>query len=149
MFISDENKKRLIRESSANESGRSHLLLHESPEDAIQEIVFCIQPSTVINVHKHKRGTETITCLQGSMAVSIFNDDVLNIYHLNKNNPVLKFNPLSWHTYTSLEKDTIGLEIKEGPYLKENFINHNQLNEKIERQKLNNTIIKRVEDDNG
>lgn len=144
MFLNEKRLKKLIESAKTNENKRSHFLLHNTTDDAIQQIAFCIQPETLIDVHKHKRGTETIVCLEGEMAITFLKDDKLEITVLNKNNPVFSFNPAGWHTYTSLRDDTVGIEIKEGPYSKENFIRHDTLNEEKVRSSLNEQIVKEI-----
>lgn len=134
----------MIETSKINNTYRSHTLIHDSPEDAIQTIAFCIQPETLIDVHKHKKGTETIICLKGEMAVTFLKDEQLEITVLNESNPILAFNPNEWHTYTSLKENTVGVEIKEGPYRIENFIQHGKFNEEQKRVELNEIIIREI-----
>lgn len=135
----------MIESANINMNKRSHYLLHHSKDDDIQTIAFCIQPKTLIDVHKHKKGTETIICLKGEMAVTFLKNEQLEVIVLNENNPVLTFNPNFWHTYTSLKKDTVGIEIKEGPYNKDDFIRHKGLNNENKRLNLNKMIMKEIE----
>lgn len=144
MLLDNYSTNKLIEESQNNSSSRSHLLFHDSIKDDIQQIAFCIQPETLIDVHKHLGGTETIICLRGAMAVTVWNDKDSEIFILNNQNPILKFNPKNWHTYTSLETNTIGFEIKEGPYNTENFIKKDKYIEKQKREELNEMIKNRL-----
>lgn len=144
MLLDIQSIESLIKKSNLSLDKRSHLLLHETVEDDMQQIAFCIQPETLIDVHKHSRGTETIVCLKGSMAVTFIHENELQAFKLNSENPILKFNPTQWHTYTSLEKDTVGFEIKEGPYDKGNFIHHEILNDLNNRIELNEKIRRKV-----
>lgn len=144
MFLNEKIMNEMIESSKNKSTNRSHTLLHSSKENDIQTIAFCIQPGTLIDVHKHKKGTETIVCLKGEMAVTFLENEKLEIIVLNESNPVLSFNPNTWHTYTSLKKDTVGLEIKEGPYRTENFIRHEVFNEKQKRLDLNKNIVQEI-----
>ncbi|WP_158211649.1 WbuC family cupin fold metalloprotein [Alkalihalobacterium alkalinitrilicum] len=126
VIINNNHIKKLIDDSLNSKSKRSHFLLHHTHEDKIQSILFCIQPDTYIAAHKHYNDTETICCLKGRMAVIFYydNGDIEDVIELNSNdlNKIIKFNPSRWHSYICLEKDTVGLEIKEGPYLEKNII---------------------------
>lgn len=144
MFLNEKMMTEMIEKSKNNSTYRTHTLIHDSPEDDIQTIAFCIQPKTLIDVHRHKKGTETIICLKGEMAVTFIKNEKLEIIVLNKFNPVLNFNPTNWHTYTSLKEDTVGIEIKEGPYRIQNFVLHKEFKEKQKRLELNRSIIREI-----
>lgn len=123
MYIDNKVLEQLIQDSRINGRKRSHVLLHNKTEDTIQSLLFALQPSTKIGVHRHFNPTETICCLKGSMAVIMYDEkgNISSVRKLNINNPVFKFRPSRWHSYICLSEDTIGWEIKEGPYKLENF----------------------------
>ncbi|MBT2758411.1 WbuC family cupin fold metalloprotein [Mesobacillus foraminis] len=123
MYIDKNLLQKLREESRENERKRSHVLLHTSIEDPIQSMLFALQPSTEIGIHRHSNKTETICCLKGKMAVIFYEDNgaIDKVYELSPINPILKFNPSQWHSYKCLCDDTIGWEIKEGPYVLKDF----------------------------
>ncbi|KHE69242.1 WbuC family cupin fold metalloprotein [Halobacillus sp. BBL2006] len=119
MYICNETIDKLVQESRKNTRKRSHLLLHETSEDKIQSMLFGLQPLTKIRAHRHSNETETICSIKGQIAIFFFNDsgEVIDRRLLNQKNIIYKFNPKVWHSYVCLEEDTVGWEIKEGPYL--------------------------------
>jgi cupin fold WbuC family metalloprotein len=123
MLINNKVLKNLINESRNSLRKRSHLLLHDEVTDDIQSLLFALQPDTEISIHRHPNPTETICCLKGNMAVIIFDNqgEVTKVYSLNSMQPILKFSPAQWHSYVCLTDDTIGWEIKEGPYISSDF----------------------------
>lgn len=147
MLVDKELLNSLIEESNTSLRKRSHYLLHEEITDDIQSLLFALQPETEITIHRHKNPTETICCLQGNMVIVFFNDqgEITKLYKLNSKNPILKFKPSQWHTYICLSRDTIGWEIKEGPYILSDF----ESPEWIDRYKiaeLKNVIKKRIKE---
>lgn len=144
MLLNEKIISDMIEISKNNTTFRSHTLIHDSSEDDIQTIAFCIQPETLIDVHRHREGSETIICLKGEIAVTFIKNEQLESIVLNQSNPILNFDPTNWHTYTSLKEDTVGVEIKEGPYRIENFIRHEEFNEEQKRVELNEIIIQEI-----
>lgn len=123
MIVKATDLNKLIEESKESIRRRSHLLLHDNTDDPIQSLLFALQPDTEIAIHRHPNLTETICCIRGEMAIIFFsNKGAINeIVRLTPENPICKFNPSQWHTYLCLKDDTVGWEIKEGPYLPESF----------------------------
>lgn len=96
--------------------------LSGSDNDHCQRLLNAIQPGTYIQPHRHLTfaKTETFVCLQGRMALFVFDDDG-NVQELISLGPnvdvsVVDLPPEAWHTVVSLEDRTVFFEAKSGPF---------------------------------
>jgi cupin fold WbuC family metalloprotein len=120
MYINKLIINKLLEESNSSPRKRSHFLLHTSPFDQIQSLLFGLQPNTRIRAHRHSNKTETINCIKGKLAIFFFDSmGIIDNSIILNSNEIFKFDPTKWHSYLCLETDTIGWEVKEGPYIPE------------------------------
>lgn len=90
--------------------------------DPVQRMLNAIEPESYIRPHMHKDPdkTEMFIILKGRGVVVIFDDkgEVLEHHLLEAggNTLAVEISPGVWHSVFSLDKGTIFLEIKDGPY---------------------------------
>lgn len=111
----------LTEQAKASPRLRMNLDLRNSPEDGSQRMLNAIEPDSPLPIHRHRKSSETVVCLRGSL-VEEFYDDLEMIctesIELSPNGPVVALNiPIGqWHTARALESGTVILEMKDGPY---------------------------------
>ena len=111
----------LTEQAKASPRLRMNLDLRNSPEDGSQRMLNAIEPGSPLPIHRHRKSSETVVCLRGSL-VEEFYDDLEMIctesIELSPNGPVVALNiPIGqWHTARALESGTVILEMKDGPY---------------------------------
>lgn len=107
---------------------RKNLNIHDSLDEPLHKLVNALQPGTVLPVHRHLHPPkkETIVLLQGCVIMEKYNDQkqLVASYELSRKsgNIICEIFPDEWHTYRVLEKDTLILGIKLGPYVPYNDI---------------------------
>ena len=118
----------VLSESRNNGRLRKNLNIHESLEEPLHKLINALPPGTVLPVHRHLHPPkkETIVLLQGSVVIEKYNDQkqLVMSYELSRKsgNIICEIFPDEWHTYRVLEKDTLILGIKLGPYVPYNDI---------------------------
>lgn len=113
----------LIEDSKASERKRSHLLLHSGHDDQVQRLLIALQPGTYVRPHHHSDQWEMLVLLRGSGRLLSFNEDgrVLSWLEMNKASPIAQIPIGVWHGFVVLERDTVVMEIKPGPYRPNEF----------------------------
>ncbi|KKQ74298.1 MAG: hypothetical protein US96_C0035G0002 [Candidatus Woesebacteria bacterium GW2011_GWB1_38_5b] len=101
---------------------RAFKILHDSPEEGVQRMLFALQPDTYVHPHKHEVGGqfEFLTVVQGKLGVLAF-DEKGAITETHTVGPkgelrAIEIPPNMWHTVVCLENNTTVIEIKPGPY---------------------------------
>jgi len=108
----------------ARQSPRSRMNfnLHELA-DPVQRMLNAIEPGSYIRPHRHLETgkTELFTLLKGRGTVITFDNEgnINDIVQMEAGGEILgvEIPPAVWHTVISLEKGTVFLEIKDGPYV--------------------------------
>lgn len=101
---------------------RMNFNLHELT-DPVQRMLNAIEPGSYVRPHRHldPDKTELFVILKGKGAVVTFDDEgkIKDVVPLETGGETLgvEIPPEVWHSVISLEKGTVFLEIKDGPYV--------------------------------
>ena len=112
-----------IQKAELSERKRMNYNIHESLDEDFHKMINAFQPGTKIPVHRHLHPSrkETYIILQGSLEIVRYDDDANEISRTElshkSGNIIAELNPEDWHTLNVLEKDTVILELKAGPYI--------------------------------
>ena len=94
--------------------------LRTSEEDGSQRMLNAIEPESVVPVHRHKKTSETMVVLRGSVVEKFYNDAgvCMEEIEMSAGSDVCLLNiPAgTWHTLRSLESGTVILEMKDGAF---------------------------------
>jgi cupin fold WbuC family metalloprotein len=114
---------RLAKEAKASPRRRAHLLLHSGHDDQVQRLLIALQPGTYVRPHHHSEQWEMLVLLRGRGRLLSFNEDgrVLSGLEMNKASPIAQISICIWHGFVVLERDTVVMEIKPGPYRPNEF----------------------------
>lgn len=114
---------RLAKEAKASPRRRAHLLLHSGHDDHVQRLLIALQPGTYVRPHHHSEQWEMLVLLRGRGRLLSFNEDgrVLSGLEMNKASPIAQISICIWHGFVVLERDTVVMEIKPGPYRPNEF----------------------------
>jgi cupin fold WbuC family metalloprotein len=114
---------RLAKEAKASPRRRAHLLLHSGHDDQVQRLLIALQPGTYVRPHHHSEQWEMLVLLRGRGRLLSFNEDgrVLSGLEMNKASPIAQIPIGIWHGFVVLERDTVVMEIKPGPYRPNEF----------------------------
>jgi cupin fold WbuC family metalloprotein len=101
-----------------SERKRSHLLLHDGPDDQVQRLVIVLHPGTYVRPHHHSRQWEMLVLLRGRAELLHFDQDgrLHSRAEMNVDAPIAQIPRGEWHGIVVLEPDTTIIEIKPGPY---------------------------------
>jgi cupin fold WbuC family metalloprotein len=114
---------RLAQEAEASPRRRAHLLLHSGHDDQVQRLLIALQLGTYVRPHHHSEQWEMLVLLRGSGRLLSFSEDgrVLSRLEMNKASPIVQIPIGVWHGFVVLERDTVVMEIKPGPYRPNEF----------------------------
>ena len=65
----------LTAQAKASPRLRMNLDLRTSPEDGSQRMLNALEPGTILPIHRHRKSTETIVLIRGSVRQNYFNPD--------------------------------------------------------------------------
>lgn len=119
-IIDNELLSSLCEKASQHPRLRMNYNLHACLDDKVQRLLNALNPGTSLPVHRHKSTDELYVILRGKLDVKLYNDQgiLTDTVHLDPLNGAygISVSASQWHTVDVLEKDTIILEVKEGPY---------------------------------
>lgn len=121
-FITQDDFSDLTQRASQSVRLRTHLLLHESPQDIVQRVVIGLARGTFIPPHFHElqHQWEHFHVLKGEVELLLFdNNGYLNkktILGGRNGNIFVQIPPLIPHTLVCRTSTAIIMEIKEGPF---------------------------------
>lgn len=101
---------------------RSHFNLHDELEDPVQRLCIALTEGTYVRPHRHPASNkwELLLAIQGTSILVIFNDqgDIQEHFKLSPNGSMsaIEMPPNTWHTLFPAGKESVVMEIKEGPY---------------------------------
>ena len=113
-----------VADAKRNFRRREIHCFHEGDDDPLHRMLNAIEPGSYVQPHRHlfPPKAESLIILSGSLGVVPFHDDGVP----DKANLVLLFQERGvvgvdiragvWHTFVSLETDTVVYEAKPGPY---------------------------------
>ncbi len=123
------DEKRLIqlrRSASRSPRQRAHYNFHKSPEDSVQRLLIALQPDTYVPVHRHTQEWkwEMLVLIQGKLDCLIFDDQgrLKNRQILEQETGVcgIEIPANYWHSFICQKQNSVILELKPGPYNKDN-----------------------------
>jgi cupin fold WbuC family metalloprotein len=112
----------LTATAAASTRKRAHHNIHPTLEDPVQRLCVAIEPGTYIRPHRHADPLtwEVFIMLRGSALFLAFDDGgrVLERIVLAAAGLVcaIEIPAGTWHTIASLERGSVFLEVKQGPY---------------------------------
>ena len=101
---------------------RSHYNLHEQLEAPVQRLCIALAEGTYVRPHRHPASNkwELLLAIQGTSVLVLFNNegDILEHFELSPNGSMsaVEMPPNTWHTLFPAGKESVVMEIKEGPY---------------------------------
>ena len=97
-----------------------NLDLRNSAEDGSQRMLNAIEPESQVPIHRHKKTSETVVVLRGSVVEEYYSDEGVceASYEVSPAGPICALNiPAGkWHTLRALESGTVILEMKDGAF---------------------------------
>ena len=119
--------KKLIKnikdEYHKSEKKISRLLVHNSPNDVVQEMIICFGKDSSIFPNCSHGKSESLNVLEGKMKLINFDNDgnVTNKINMEpigqSNDPFMyRFNKCDWHVMIALSEIVVVHEILEGPF---------------------------------
>ena len=121
MKITQELLDSLTAQAKESPRLRMNLDLRNSSADTSQRMLNAIEPGSVVPIHRHKKTSETVVCLRGSLVEEFFSDsgEVIEKFEVVAGGECCALNiPAGvWHTLKSLESGTVILEVKDGAYV--------------------------------
>ena len=121
-IINQEFMDKLSEKAKASERGRAHFNLHKSLDEDIHRLCMGAEPGTYIRPHRHLACDkwELFIILRGKIVVLIFADDGTLLKRVEMaaggDNCAIEIPADSWHAFSSLQSDSIVMEVKHGPY---------------------------------
>lgn len=114
---------KLVAQAAGAPRKRSHLLLHNGPDDQVQRLLIAAQPGTYVRPHQHSQQWEMLVLLRGRLDVLTFDPagEVLGRNTLVPAAPLVQIAVSAWHACVVLEPETVVLEVKPGPYRPNEF----------------------------
>ena len=125
IILSDINY--LINKSNQSKENKSRLCLHKNLDSKIHQMMIFHKKNHLVRPHKHLSTDESYLIIKGKMKVVFFNNNgkvektVLLSSDLKSNPFYIQIPKNTFHNQIFL-KDTIFLEIKNGPFRKKNDV---------------------------
>ena len=99
---------------------RQNYDLRNTPEDNSQRILNALEPGTVMPIHRHRKSSETVVIVRGSLIERFYDEDG-NVTEevlmaAGGENPVVQVEKGRWHSLECLEPGTVLFESKDGTY---------------------------------
>lgn len=120
-LLTTELFDKLASEATLSPRKRKNFNFHKQDE-TVQRFLNVMQPDTYVTPHKHQGADnfEFYCLLQGAIGVLVFNElgEVVDKVKLSATGKTRGFELAgdTYHTVVCLERDTVVLEAKEGPY---------------------------------
>jgi len=113
-----------VQDARESDRKRNIHVLHTGDEDTLQRMLNAFQPGTYVAPHRHVAvpKAEAVLVIQGSLGFVRFEDDgtyqAEDFVYMNPKDGVfgVDYRAGVWHTFIALERDTVVLEVKPGPY---------------------------------
>jgi cupin fold WbuC family metalloprotein len=119
--VPHDRLRRLIQEAHARPRKRLNLNIHPELADPVQRLFNAITPGSYVRPHRHAAGRwELFVILQGRAVVLCFDGGgtVTGRAELSPGGPhvAVEIGGATWHTVAALDRETLLLEVKPGPY---------------------------------
>ena len=120
MKITQTLLDKLTAEAKESPRLRMNYDLRNSAGDQSQRMLNAIEPGSPLPIHRHRKTSETVVCLRGSLREIYYDDNgkVTETIDLAPASDCVALNiPAGqWHTVEALESGTVILEMKDGAY---------------------------------
>lgn len=124
--------EKLKREASLSELKRSRLLLHNSTEDQIQQMLIVLHRDSRVDMHRHpKHKSESYHLIEGVMRVSYWDSESGKFSYFDYDSSNTEGRPLFgrhsngiWHMPQSVTEWSVYLETYDGPFVKEKDVEY-------------------------
>ena len=138
-LINNELLSMLHKEAKKNKRRRQNFDLRTTPDDGSQRMLNVLEPTTKVNIHRHRNTSETAICIEGSIDW-IFYEELPNMdsgviasdgdvaldegsfkevarvrISPREQNFGIQIPPMTWHSIEVHEPSAI-VESKDGPY---------------------------------
>jgi cupin fold WbuC family metalloprotein len=120
----------LIAKASKASTRRARILMHNSIDDPIQEMIVALMHDSIVLPHQHPLGSESYYVLFGSLEISwgpspykLKEKLILTKEEIQTSNG-LRIEPGIWHTTRALSECAVYLEIGRGPFNQSKTIYH-------------------------
>jgi cupin fold WbuC family metalloprotein len=120
--IDHELIQNLIESAQSSSRGRKNYNIHKVAADPVQRLLNAMEPGSYVQPHKHENPDkrELFVVLRGKMLLIEFNDDGSihehQILESAVQNYAAEIAERKFHTVISLQKGSLALEVKDGPY---------------------------------
>jgi cupin fold WbuC family metalloprotein len=121
-LIDDATLEALRAKACASARRRARICLHESHDDAVQQMVIALCEDSYIPPHRQKPNGKSYVLLEGSLTVAFF-DEAGQLAERIRMSPdprhgpsIVRFPADRWHTAVSADSLAIYLELAAGPY---------------------------------
>lgn len=114
--------EQIIEASKTAPRKRSHHFFNTSPEDLLQSIYIAMQPGTYVRPHKHKHPDkrEMFIAFSGKFLILQFDNEGAITDHIVLDPATKHFSveieARIYHTVMCLAPDSVGVDIKNGPF---------------------------------
>lgn len=101
---------------------RSHFNLHDQLEDPVQRLCIALTEGTYVRPHQHPASNkwELLLAIQGTSILVIFDSkgEIIEHFEISPSGSMsaIEMPPNTWHTLFPAGKESVVMEIKEGPY---------------------------------
>ena len=120
VLIDEALLQQLSEEAAQNNRLRINFNLHKDLNDPVQRLLNALEPGTIVPVHRHLNTDETYLLIKGKLEVYFYDENktLIQTFHLDplQGKYGVSIPAGQWHGLKSIEKGTVILEIKEGPY---------------------------------
>ena len=128
VFFDQKLKKFLISKSKENKSGKCRICLHKNIKSTLHEMIIIHSKKSYIPPHRHSINSESLTILQGSANLLLFNRRgklIKKVVLSDRKNGInfYKMNNSTFHSLIIKSKYLIFHEVTKGPFIKKNMIN--------------------------
>ena len=110
----------LTEQAKSSPRLRMNLDLRTSDADTSQRMLNAIEPESVVPVHRHRKTSETMVVLRGSLVEEFYDDAGVCIERIEMSAGsdvcLLNIPAGTWHTLRALESGTVILEMKDGAF---------------------------------
>ena len=110
----------LTEQAKASPRLRMNYDLRTSSADTSQRMLNAIEPESVVPVHRHRKTSETMVVLRGSLVEEFYDDAGVCTERIEMSAGsdvcLLNIPAGTWHTLRSLESGTVILEMKDGAF---------------------------------
>jgi cupin fold WbuC family metalloprotein len=143
----------VLKKARLSSRKRSNYNFHKTYDALIQRMLNAAEPGTYVRPHKHENPdkTEIFVILSGKAVAVEFDQDGNPVDHMILSHEegcyAVEIPPKVWHSFITLEPDTVLYEGKEGPYNKDvdkNFASWAPEEGSPEAQKFNAKVLKQL-----